>query len=350
MRALTVVPGVVDSVAVTDVPEPKPGPADLLVEGLAVGVCGTDREIVAAEYGWAPPRQDRLVLGHESLGRVVQAPRNSGFAAGDIVVGLVRRPDPVPCGACAVGQFDMCRNGRYTERGIKSLDGYASERWCVEATCAVRLDPRLTDVGMLLEPTSVVAKAWEQVERIGRRSWFAPERVLVTGTGPIGLLAAMLGRQRGLDVHVLDRVRSGPKPELVEALGATYHCDGFAAALAEQRPEVVLEATGAASVVLDVMADSAHYGIVCLLGVSSAGRTVDLDAGGLNRSMVLENDVVVGSVSANVEHYVRAAEALTGADLSWLGRLVTRRVPLESFSEAFRAEEDDVKVVLTLGT
>ncbi len=98
------------------------------------------------------------------------------------------------------------------------------------------------------------------------------------------------------------------------------------------------------------MADSAHYGIVCLLGVSSAGRTVDLDAGGLNRSMVLENDVVVGSVSANVEHYVRAAEALAGADLSWLGRLVTRRVPLESFSEAFRAEEDDVKVVLTLGT
>src|SRR4029079_13823921 len=146
-----------------------------LVDGLAIGVCGTDKEIVAGDYGWAPPGQDRLVLGHESLGRGGTAPPDSGFETGDLVVGVVRRPDPVPCGACAHGEFDMCRKGRCTERGIKQLDGYASEQWTVEADYAVKLDPRLADVGMLLEPTTVVAKAWEQVERVGARAWFDPQ-------------------------------------------------------------------------------------------------------------------------------------------------------------------------------
>jgi threonine dehydrogenase-like Zn-dependent dehydrogenase len=349
LRALTVIPGVADSVAVLDLADPVPAPGDLVVDGLAVGICGTDREIAAAEYGTAAPGRARLVLGHESLGRVREAPEGSDFAPGDLVVGVVRRPDPVPCGACAHGHFDMCRNGRYTERGIKALDGYASDTWCVEPSYAVVLDPRLEQVGTLLEPASVVAKAWDQIERIGSRSWFEPERVLVTGAGPIGLLAALLGRQRGLDVHVLDVVRDGLKPELVERLGATYHCDGFAAAVAAGGPpDVVVEATGVASLVLDAMATTQHYGIVCLTGISSAGRTVRLDAGDLNRSLVLENDVVVGSVNANLDHYAQAAQVLAAADLPWLERLITRRLPLESFREAFQPEDEDIKVVLDL--
>ena len=126
MRALTVVPLKPDSAAVIDIEEPRPGPGELLVDGLALGVCGTDREIAAGEYGWAPPGHERLVIGHESLGRVREAPADSGFAAGDLVVGVVRRPDPVPCGACARGEFDMCRNGEYTERGIKQINGFGS--------------------------------------------------------------------------------------------------------------------------------------------------------------------------------------------------------------------------------
>ena len=145
MRALTTVPQQVGSLAVTEVPDPQPGPGELLVDAIAVGVCGTDREIAGGEYGWAPPGRDRLVLGHESLGRVRTAPEGSGYAEGDLVVGVVRRPDPEPCGACAHGEFDMCRNGRYTERGIKQLDGYASEQWTVEAEYAVRLDGRRQD-------------------------------------------------------------------------------------------------------------------------------------------------------------------------------------------------------------
>jgi threonine dehydrogenase-like Zn-dependent dehydrogenase len=348
MRALTTRPLTAHSLEVSEVPEPAPDAGDLLVDGLAVGVCATDREIASGDHGSAPPGRDRLVIGHESLGRVLGAPAGSGFAEGDLVVGVVRRPDPVPCGACAHGEFDMCRNGRYTERGIKGIDGFASQRWTVEADYAVSLDPRLEGVGMLMEPTTVVAKAWEQIERIGRRSWFQPRTVLVTGAGPIGLLAALLGSQRGLDVHVLDVVTDGPKPGLVADLGATYHHEGIDAVTKEVAPDVVVEATGVGRLVVGAMAGTASYGIVCLTGVSTGGRGLEIDAGMINRGIVLENDAVVGSVNANLRHYTQAAEALAHADLSWLDRLVTRRVPLSRFADAFEAQPDDVKTVITL--
>ena len=336
-----------DSLEVTEVPDPEPGKDDLLVDALAVGVCGTDKEIAAGDYGWAPSGRERLVLGHESLGRVRTAPSGSDFAEGDLVAGVVRRPDPEPCGACAHGEFDMCRNGGYTERGIKQIDGFASEQWTVEADYAVKLDPSLERVGMLMEPTSVVAKAWEQVDRVGGRGWFEPERVLVTGAGPIGLLAAMIGQQRGLDVHVLDQTRGGPKPQLVHDLGASYHWADIDSVTERIRPDVVIEATGVPQLVFGAMSGTAAYGIVCLTGVSSS-RRLRVDAGELNRDIVLENDAVVGSVNANLRHWGLAADALAAADTGWLERLVSRRVPLEDFKEAFTSQEGDVKVVLDL--
>jgi glucose 1-dehydrogenase len=348
MRALTVEPEVAESVAVSEVPDPVPGEGELLVAGLAVGVCGTDREIVAGEYGWAPPGEQRLILGHESLGRVVSAPAGTDFAPGDLVVGVVRRPDPRPCGACARGEFDMCRNGEYTECGIKEIHGFASEQWSVAAGYAVKLDPRLSRVGVLMEPTSVVAKAWEQVERIGARAWFAPQKVLVTGAGPIGLLAALLGVQRGLDVHVLDRATGGPKPAAVAALGAKYHHSGIAGAVADGRPDIIIEATGASSVILEALGATAAYGLVCLTGVSAAGHAISVDIGAANREIVLENDAVVGTVNANLRHYAAAAEALAAAEPEWLERLITRRVPLDHALEALQQDEDEIKVVITL--
>src|SRR5690349_3044775 len=118
MKALTVKPGIPNSAALEDVPEPPLSDGSVLVNTLQIGICGTDIEINAGEYGWAPPGADRLILGHESLGRVQEAPPDSGVKEGDLVVGIVRRPDPVPCAACAVLEWDMCQNGKYTERGI----------------------------------------------------------------------------------------------------------------------------------------------------------------------------------------------------------------------------------------
>ncbi|OZB48101.1 MAG: theronine dehydrogenase [Cellulomonas sp. 14-74-6] len=347
MRALTTIPLHGGTLQVGDVPDATAPQGHLLVDALAVGVCGTDREIADGDYGWAPPGRDRLVVGHESLGRVRTAPDGSGFSAGDLVVGVVRRPDPVPCGACAHGQFDMCRNGLYTERGIKQLDGCASDRWSVEPDFAVKLDPRLHHVGVLMEPTTVVAKAWDQVEHVGRRAWFEPRTVLVTGAGPIGLLAAMLGVQRGLEVHVLDRVTDGPKPALVSDLGATYHHGDIDEVAAAIKPDVVIEATGVGPLIFGAIAATSSYGIVCLTGVSPTRRRLTVDAGGLNREIVLENEAVVGSVNANLHHYRLAAEALAKADVDWLARLITRRVPVERFADAFVDRDDDVKVVLT---
>jgi threonine dehydrogenase-like Zn-dependent dehydrogenase len=279
---------------------------------------------------------------------VVSAPPDSGFDPGDLVVGVVRRPDPVPCAACARGEFDMCRNGRYTERGIKERDGYGSQQWSVETDYAVRLDPQLHDVGMLMEPTTVVAKAWEQVRRVGERAYFDPERVLITGAGPIGLLAALLSVQQGLETHVLDRVTDGPKPGIVTALGATYHHGDIDEVAGKLEPDVVIEATGAGPVVFGAIANTGSYGVVCLTGVSPTGRRLRIDAGAVNRELVLENDAVVGSVNANLRHYHQAAEALAKADGDWLASLITRRVPLARAEEAFTAQRDDVKVVITL--
>src|ERR671916_2264663 len=198
-------PGAPELAAVSDRPEPVREDGELLVEGLLVGVCGTDREIVHGGHGTLPAGTLDMVLFHESLGRVLEAPASRGFAAGDLVVGVVRRPDPVPCGPCAAGEWDYCRNGRYTERGIKELHGYGSERWRIEPEFAVKLDPGLGLLGVLMEPTTIVAKAWEQIDRLIARATIGPERVLVTGAGPIGLLAALMARRRGYELTVLDR-------------------------------------------------------------------------------------------------------------------------------------------------
>ncbi len=344
MKALTVVPLEKNSAELSDIEEPPESDGPVLVETIGVGICGTDAEILSGEYGWPPPGRKRLVLGHESLGRVLDAPSGGPVAKGDLVVGIVRRPDPVPCSNCAVGEWDFCRNGKYTERGIKEHDGYLSERYRITPEYVVKVDPSLGLLGVLLEPTSVVAKAWEQVDKIGHRAHWEPTKAVVTGAGPIGLLAAMIGVQRGLEVHVIDRVTSGKKPDLVRALGAQYHTGPIEDAVDE--PDVVIECTGVSSLVLDAMEHIGPGGVVCLTGVSSGGRELSVDEGALNRSMVLANESVVGSVNANRRHYEAGADALAHAERGWLAGLVSRTVALERWEDALARTPDDVKVVV----
>lgn len=349
MKALTVTPGRSGTAALSDIAEPATETGSVLVRTMAVGICGTDIEIVSGRYGWAPPGRERLTIGHESLGEVLEAPHGCGFSAGDLVAGIVRRPDPVPCRFCAANQWDMCRNGLYTERGIKERDGYASERFRIEPEFAVKVAKRLGHLGVLVEPASVVAKAWDRADRIrGRLSVRHPETVLVTGAGPIGLLAALMGRQRDLEVHVFDQVVDGPKPQLVRDLGATYH-SGAISTLGALAPDIIIECTGAAPVIADAVTRSAPSGIVCLAGLSSGRHTIDLDLGDVNRRIVLENDVIFGSVNANRAHYEAGADALQRADPAWLSRLISRRVPLAHWREALTRRPDDVKVVLEFG-
>jgi threonine dehydrogenase-like Zn-dependent dehydrogenase len=251
----------------------------------------------------------------------------------------------VPCPACAGGEWDMCQNGRYTERGIKARNGYGSERFRLEPEFAVKIDPELGLLGVLMEPTSIVAKAWDHTERIARRSksW-QPRRLLVTGSGPIGLLAALMGVQRGFETHVLDRTTSGPKPALIADLGAQHHA-GQVSDLSGLEPDIVMECTGAPTIIAQVMGRTAPGGIVCLLGIGGSSE-MQFDIGLFNRRLVLDNDVVFGSVNANRMHYKMATEALMGADRSWLARLITRQVPLARWQEALEHRPGDIKVIV----
>jgi glucose 1-dehydrogenase len=345
MRAITVIPGQKGSVALTEMPEPPHDDGPVLVETQAIGICGTDLEIINGEYGSAPPGQERLIIGHESLGRVAEAAPGTGFRAGDLVVGIVRRRDPVPCPACAAGDWDMCTNGQYAERGIKGRHGYASERYRIHPEYLVAVDPALGDLGVLLEPATVVAKAWDHIEKIGGRSTWAPAKVLITGAGPIGLLAALLSVQRGYDTFVLDLVTEGRKPEMVRRLGATYFHGGDIVEAAGEA-DVVIECTGFVQMLLEAGPQRVRHRITCLTGVSSAGEEFTVDPGLLNRNMVLQNSVLFGSVNANRHHYELAAKALAQADPDWLAGLITRQVPIDRWADAYAREPDDIKTVL----
>ena len=198
---------------------------------------------------------------------------------------------------------------------------------------------------MLLEPTSVVAKAWDHTERIGRRSrsW-RPKTLLVTGAGPVGLLAALIGAQRGLDVHVLDHYETLKKRELVRQLGGSYHSErladiGF-------KPDILMECSGAPGLVRDVLGSTAASGIVCLIGISGPGRDFNVDIGALDRTMVLDNDVVFGTVNANRMHYEMADKALRIADKAWLNALITRREPIERWTLSLQRQPGDIKVIV----
>lgn len=327
-----------------EVAEPDSNSGSVLVETVAVGVCGTDVEIVEGKYGWAPSGKTRLILGHESLGRVLDPGPSGGMKEGDLIAGIVRHPDPVPCPHCAVGEWDMCTNGKYTEHGIKQLDGFMSERWRIHPQHAIKIDQSLGLLGVLLEPTTVVAKAWEQVAAVGHRAFWEPETALVTGAGPIGLLAALLGRQRGLDVHVLDRVESGPKPELVRSLGATYHA-GTVASIGF-KPDVIVECTGVGQVIAESLQSLAPGGILCLTGLGSGGHPTGMSPADIATNIVLHNNVIVGSVNANKRHWYKAGRALAQADRSWLSLLITRCENPEHYMDALHRRSDDIKVVI----
>lgn len=179
------------------------------MEVVAVGIDGTDRELIGGEYGEAPPGDEYLTIGHESFGRVIDA-RDSPLRVGERVVAIVRRPDPVPCVNCAVDEWDMCLNGLYTERGIKGAYGFLAERYVEHPRYLVSVPETIGEAGVLLEPLSIVEKAIEQITRIQSRLVWSPTRALVLGAGTIGTLATLVLRLQDLDVWLYRRT-SAPR-------------------------------------------------------------------------------------------------------------------------------------------
>jgi threonine dehydrogenase-like Zn-dependent dehydrogenase len=357
VRAMSVIPGHPESATVATLDEPSVDDGSVLVEALIVGLCGTDAEIIAEGVGSPVPGESALVIGHETVARVLEAPSASGFVPGDLVTGIVRLPDPVPCPACARGEWDFCRNGRYTEHGIRGSAGFGRERWRSEPAYLVRVPDSLGESGVFIEPMSVICKALEAAAHVGSRAYTAPRRMLVTGAGPIGLLAAAAGRVAGFDVTVLDRMAAGTKPDLARAIGATYtndldslgeaaSADIFVAAGSGIEPfDVIVECSGATAVIARAATMLAQAGVLVLIGISGHGSPTDL--GLIGNALIRSNGAIVGTVNAGRRHYPQAVEVLEQIDPDWLRKLVTRRVPLAQWPSAIQRTDDDVKIVVT---
>jgi threonine dehydrogenase-like Zn-dependent dehydrogenase len=355
MQALVISPNRPGSDRLQELPDPEAAAGEATVEVLAVGVDGTDDQLVSGGYGVAPDGDGFLVIGHECLGRVVSAA--GPLAQGQLVVPMVRRPDPVPCLNCARGEWDYCLNGLYTERGIKARHGFLVERFTEDPAYLVPVPEHLFEVGMLVEPTTISAKALEQVDTVQRRLTWQPQRALVTGAGAIGLLAAMLLSLRGLEVIVFNRSRSGPKPDLVEALGARFvsvdkvemgqeFADRFGPI------DIAIEATGYSPLAFTLLEVVGRNGVVVLTGVSGGDRTAELPVDHLNLETVLGNKALLGTVNADRGNFETAVRALENAEQrwpGWLSRLITRRVSLADYRLALDRGSDEVKVVIEVG-
>jgi len=349
MKAVAVFPGKKGSIHLADMPEPRvedvPDGRGVLVEVLRVGVDGTDKEINDAEYGAAPDGYDFLVTGHESFGRVLEVgPSVRDIEPGDYVVATVRRPG----GSIYdwIGASDMTTDETYRERGINLLHGYLTERYVDDAEFIVKAPAALKEVGVLLEPTSIVEKGIEQAYEIQRRlKVWRPARAAVVGAGTLGLLATLALRLRGLEVTTLARTEPPTlNSELVEALGARYLSTRevpLVQAAERHGPfDVIFEATGASVVAFEAMEALGKNGVLVLTGISGGDREIEVPGDRIMLGFVLGNKVAVGSVNANRSYFESGVRdmALSEAQYpGWLGRLLTHPVQgLENHAEMIR--------------
>jgi len=340
VRALAVLPGKPHSTQVVEVPDVRPREGEVLLRTLEVGVCGTDREIDEGLFGAAPEGEERLVIGHESLARVERD--GNGFARGDLVAATVRRPCG-ECAPCAEGAPDSCETGRYRERGIMRLHGFASEL-VVEAPENLVAVPRsLGRLGVLAEPASVCERGLRHARAIGGRQPWSPRRTLVLGAGAIGMLTTYLLRLADFEVWTVARGPSGSdKAELVEASGARY------VSISETPVEhlvedvggfdVVVEATGNAQLMLDAVGMLRRNGVACLLGLDGRAQEISVEGKVIGVDAILGNRALFGSVNAHRVDWRAAVGHLDEARARWpeaLEQFVGLRVDLDRFQEAF---------------
>lgn len=353
MKAIVVTPGKPNSLRLEDHEAPVPRRGQLLLEVMKVGICGTDKDIIAGFYGEAPAGSNFLVLGHESLCRVAGAGSNAtGFRKGDLVVPTVRRNCPENCMNCRKGQSDMCLTGHYKEHGIKGLHGFAREFAITDHNFAVKVPESLSDLGVLLEPLTIVEKAVIQMCLMQEsRMFWKPKNALVLGAGPIGLLATAILRLRGLEVHTLaTRSEESLKARLVEQTGAKYiNTKKTPLNTLENRYDVVLEVTGNTSVALEAQNLTSVNGVVSYLGIYRQEQLTE-DAGKVFTNIVLGNRVSFGSVNANRTYFLKGARDLSGIRKKWPGfleKIVTRRVKPANLDVAYApVGEEGIKTVI----
>lgn len=368
MKAVSVFPHRCQ-VHLTDEPEPAlRTPNDVKLRMLEVGICGTDKEIAACQYGTPPEGRDSLVIGHESLGEVVELGREvSGLKLGDLVVPMVRRPCAIEdCLPCRSERQDYCSTGEFAERGIKSLSGFMTEYVVDDARYMVKVPRALRDIAVLVEPLTIAEKSLAQVAVVQQRlPWACPvkrgaerhtcHRAVVLGAGPVGLLGAMALRHTGFDVTVYSKTPApNDRAALVEAIGGRY--------LSSERTSVdelveivgpidlVYEAVGASQLAFDVLRVLGTNGIFVFTGVPARKGPIQIDSDLLMRNLVLKNQVVLGSVNAGREDFESAIRDLGAFKKRWpeaVDAMISGRFPIEDVAALLRGK-DGIKNVLAI--
>jgi glucose 1-dehydrogenase len=351
MRAVAVFPDK-KQISLIDHPEPSiTTPTGVKVRILDVGICGTDREIAAFDYGFPPANSEYLILGHESLGEVVETGKDvTGIKTGDLAVLSVRRPCPELCPACAAGRQDFCYTGHFKERGINQLHGYLTG-YVVEEQPYIYVVPKgLRDIAVLTEPLTITEKAMDQLNTVsGRMPWVSekPEdhlnqHALVLGAGPVGLLAAMKLVLEGYRTFVYSLGKGDQqKAAIMQSIGATFlpaedikpaevieHCGGHV--------DLVIEALGAASISFQIIQTLGQNAIFIFTGVPGRKAPIPFDLSDLMRDMVLRNQMVFGTVNAGPAHFQNAITDLGRLDARFpeaVRQLLTNRYPIDQFKE-----------------
>ncbi len=370
MKAVSVFPGTRD-LRITDEPEPNLGsPTAVRLRMLEVGICGTDKEIASFEYGEPPAGADHLVIGHESLGQVVEVGAEvRSLKPGDLAVVMVRRPCGRPdCMACRAGRQDFCYTGEFTERGIRGLHGFMTESVEDEERYMVPVPAELRDIGVLTEPLTIAEKAFIQVLEIQQRlPWLSPatgseppltgRRGVVLGAGPVGLLGAMKLVAAGCETAVYSREEPGSeKARLVESFGARY-VSGSRCSVADIQKQVgpidvVYEATGASALAFEVLTVLGANAVFIFTGVPGRRHPVPVDTALIMRNLVLQNQLVLGTVNAGRNAFEAAVRDLAVFRTRFpdaLSKLITARYRMEEFPKLDLPNLGGIKNVLDVG-
>jgi threonine dehydrogenase-like Zn-dependent dehydrogenase len=367
MKAIAIIPGTAGS-RIVERPEPSiTAPDDVKMKIIRVGICGTDRTEVSGGRADAPDGQKELVIGHEMFGQVIEiGAAVKRVKVEDFAAFTVRRG----CGECApcnMGRADMCQTGKYKERGIHGLDGYQTEFVVDKDEYVVHVPAELAAVGVLIEPLTIVEKAIDesirlQIARLPEAAitpdWIFGRRCLVAGLGPVGLLAAMALRLRGAEVYGLDVVdATSARPQWLNKIGGQY-VDGRQVPANEVAKKVgamdlVLDATGIASLEFNILDALGRNGIYVITGIPDGERPLTIPGGELIRQLVLDNQVMLGSVNASRGHFQMAVNDLARAHLRWkdhAAALITNHYPFGQFAESVgKHSPDAIKEVVEWG-
>jgi threonine dehydrogenase-like Zn-dependent dehydrogenase len=351
-------------------PEPTcSSPTEVKIRMLDIGICGTDKEIVAFEYGTPPEGSEYLVIGHESLGEVVETGEKvTHLKKGDLAVLTVRRPCHHPeCIACRAGRQDFCYTGDFTERGIKQVHGYMTEL-VVEEERYVNAVPReLRDVAVLVEPLTIAEKAITQLWEVQRRlPWAVPlepgeppghaHTAVVLGAGPVGLLGAMKLVLEGFRTTVYSKTRAGDSvADIVNAIGAKFvHAETASVSdLAAQTGniDVVYEAVGASSLAFEVIEHLGTNGVFIFTGVPGRKAPISVDTDRIMRDAVLKNQMIFGTVNAPPESFADAIRDLGQFHTRWpqaVGSIITHRLPIDEVAEPLSGKLGGIKNVVAI--